>query len=59
MFEIFHNENILKDISTDRQTCGRVHINLSVLVIFKEQNWKGVRGEMFNLFLIYLVLFGS
>lgn len=41
-------KNLLRiSAQTEKGRPGRIHINLSTLVVFKEQNWKGIRGKMF------------
>lgn len=56
MFEIFHNENILKDIITDRDTWEGTYPPVSTGYLQRAELEES-RGEMFNLFLIYLVSF--
>lgn len=55
LYRIFHTEKFFKVISRDRKMWEDMYqpVNTSYL---QEQNWKGIRGETFYLFLIYLML---
>ena len=57
MFEIFHNENILRDISTDTERYGGNTYQPISTGYLQRAELEGSKGEMFNLLLICLILF--